>query len=88
MIYRLYEVDYISYEGNYRSANIILYSDENYPYDNHEDNASSTYYSNSGCYGDDPSTMVCSRFVTECSSLEEMEEYCGKFGVFAEYYEV
>ncbi len=83
--YHLYEVEYMSCEGNYRTAHIILASDSDEVSD---EIAMSEYYSNSDSFGDSPSQMIDAHHITTISSSEEMSEYCNSQNIFAETYEV
>ncbi|MNK64652.1 hypothetical protein D3C87_839220 [compost metagenome] len=81
--FHLYEVQYISCEGNYRTANVILESDCD---EVSAETAQSEYYSNSDAWGDSPSNMVGGHFITTCYSSDEMADYCNSQNIFAETY--
>lgn len=85
-MFQLYEVEYISCEGNYRTASIVLEREPNEEPDT--DLAQSTYYANSGCMGDDPSQMVGGRFETSFDDREALDRYCNEYGFYGEIYSV
>ena len=83
--FHLFEVEYMSCEGNYRTANVILESD----YDEiSTDLAQSEYYANSDYFGDSPAEMVGGSHITTCNSSDEIAAYCSASGIFAETYQI
>jgi len=83
--FHLYEVQYISCEGNHRTANVVLKSDSD---EASVELAQSEYYANSDAWGDSPSQMVGGHLITFCHSAEEMATYCDSQSIFAETYSV
>ena len=83
MQFYLFEVSYISCEGNSRTANIIISSLDEVS----SDTAQSVYYENSGCYGDDPAQMTDGYLITVSDSKDEMDSYCNSSNIFADYYD-
>lgn len=84
MFYHLFEVEYISCEGNFRTANIVVESDDEVSVDT----AQSVYYSNSDCFGDSPSQMVGGHLILVFESSDEMSDYCNRSNIFAETYSI
>jgi ABC-type uncharacterized transport system auxiliary subunit len=83
--YHLYDVEYISCEGNRRTANVIIESEND---EVSADTAQSVYYSNSDAWGDSPAQMVSGYLITTFSSCEEMNSYCASQNIFAETYNI
>ncbi len=82
--FHVFEVSYVSCEGNSRTANIILKS---YDSEVSEGAAQSEYRANSDAWGDSPSVMTGAYLMTTLTSEEEMYEYCRHNNVFAEVYD-
>ena len=83
--FHLFEVEYISCEGNHRTANVIIESDCD---DVSVEQAQSEYYANTDSWGDSPSQMVGGYHITLCHSAEEMSKYCNEQSIFADTYSV
>ena len=83
--FHLFEVAYISCEGNHRTANVILSSDSD---DVSAETAQSEYYANSDAWGDSPAKMVGGHLVTFCHSAEEMATYCDEQSIFADTHSI
>lgn len=84
--YHLYEVEYMSHEGNYRTSHAVLASSN--AIEESVETAMSTYYANSDSFGDSPSQMVGATYITTLLSPEEMAALCGSTGIYAETYDV
>jgi hypothetical protein len=79
--FHLFEVEYISCEGNFRTANVVIQSTEA---EVSVDSATSAYYSNSDWFGDSPSTMVGGYHITTLNDDMEMSRYCSSQSIYAE----
>ena len=81
-MYILYEIEYMSYEGNLRTSSYILKTENEIS----EQYAMTVYKMNSDAWGDSPCNMISASIVNVCESKEEICDYCNYNGIFAEIY--
>lgn len=79
-MFQVFEVEYMSYEGNFRRSDIVLESEHEIS----DERAMSEYRSNTGCMGDDACDMISAHCVATFDSRAETEEYCRRNDVFSE----
>lgn len=81
--FHLYEVEYISCEGNFRTDNVVIKSDDAEP---NADRAKTTYYSNSDSWGDSPSEMTGAYHLVTFDNEDDMTAHCRKSNMYPETY--
>lgn len=86
MVYQVFAVEYMSYEGNYRTSDVVFQTEDTFELS--ESFASSEYHANSGAYGDSSCTMISATLQTICETREALDEYCDSNNIFPDIIEV